>query len=205
MWLAGNYGCYDALDDDGDVCDLGLISGRRPLPSHGNTSSLAAMTSSAAGNASTSIGRTTTSSTTTTSTVSVCSSVVTRQHTNKADSRAASASTTTTTNAATTNTTTATNSANSSATAAAQGRKAIENEMGAFYSAFCVSYDEDEDYESNIDILETQLDDCMLNECGGSDDDDDEDDSDSDGEVRTLRISWRERYLRKRRNKKRRK
>nr|XP_029722462.1 uncharacterized protein LOC109426187 isoform X6 [Aedes albopictus] len=40
---------------------------------------------------------------------------------------------------------------------------------------------------------------------GGSDDDDDEDDSDSDGEVRTLRISWRERYLRKRRNKKRRK
>ncbi|XP_065082326.1 uncharacterized protein LOC135704758 isoform X4 [Ochlerotatus camptorhynchus] len=129
------YGCLDAADDS---CDLGIILSRRPLPCHGNSSSTSSSTS-AAGNASTSIGRTT-------STVSVSSAVVTRQHSSKTDNRAAviaatatvsaSADTTTTT---TTSDTTATNTTTTTTSAtAAQGRKAIDNEIGGFYSAFCV-------------------------------------------------------------------
>nr|XP_049462769.1 uncharacterized protein LOC120950293 isoform X2 [Anopheles coluzzii] len=41
---------------------------------------------------------------------------------------------------------------------------ALDSDPNTFYSAFLVSYDEDEDYEPNIDILESQLDDCILNE-----------------------------------------
>ncbi|KFB53384.1 hypothetical protein ZHAS_00021697 [Anopheles sinensis] len=76
---------------------------------------------------------------------------------------------------------------------------ALDSDLNTFYSAFLVSYDEDDDYEPNIDILESQLDDCILNEWKNGDDSDE-----SDSEKISLRISWRERYLRKRRNKKKR-
>ncbi|EDS33220.1 conserved hypothetical protein [Culex quinquefasciatus] len=219
------FGCFAPIDDD-DLDDLYGGNGedglaRKPLPGHG-----------ALGTASVSTrGRT----------VSTVSSArgTTRQH---SANTTATANTTKTRSSSKAFSSTKTNLAD--ATLAAEPRRQPKD-SSSFFNAFCVSYDEDDDYESNIDILESQLDDCLLNEkkqqsgqIGIDDDDDDEEDdedddtplpdeelarleqeildelnqegsdtdSDSDSEnVRSLRISWRERYLRKRRNKKKRK
>ncbi|XP_038120642.1 uncharacterized protein LOC6033077 isoform X3 [Culex quinquefasciatus] len=134
------FGCFAPIDDD-DLDDLYGGNGedglaRKPLPGHG-----------ALGTASVSTrGRT----------VSTVSSArgTTRQH---------SANTTATAN--TTKTRSSSKAFSSTKTNQADDEPRRQpKDSSSFFNAFCVSYDEDDDYESNIDILESQLDDCLLNE-----------------------------------------
>ncbi|XP_055644949.1 uncharacterized protein LOC129780572 isoform X3 [Toxorhynchites rutilus septentrionalis] len=134
------FGCLEAADD----YDLGIISSRRPLPSHAGI-----------GAGSSSIGRTI-------STVSISSTISTHQHSSRMmDSSVAASDSASSFSSGTVD---AADTASTTTLAPSQGRKAIDNDISTFYNAFCVSYDEDDDYESNIDILESQLDDCLLNE-----------------------------------------